>query len=125
VDAREGLKLFPKACLFLWTHVISWLNAVVHTATTFKKNVSFLEFTSFWNKDGTSCRQWSCEVLLALPDTMEGLCSCALHRAEIMRWRSTNYGFAVPFLVCGSHRKGLKVWIALKKGEVLVQASAW
>lgn len=97
---------------------------MVHRASTFKKKALLLEIvTSFWNKLGTSCRSWSCEVLLVLTHTAEGLWSCGFHRAEIMQWLSTNVGFAVCFLVCWSHRKGLEVWIALNKGEVLVQAS--
>lgn len=62
-------------------------------------------------------------MLLALTHVIERLWSYVLHRTEIMQWLSTNYRFVVCFLVCGSHRKGLKVWIALNKGEVLVQAS--
>lgn len=117
MDAKESLETFPKACLFLRTRVVSWLNLVVHRASTFTKNVLLLEFvTSFWNKLGTSCRSWSCEVLLALTYTIEGLWSYVLHRAEIMQRLSTNHAFVVCFLVCGSHRKGLKVWVALNKG---------
>lgn len=115
MDAKESLVTFPKACLFLRTHVVSSLNLVVHQASTFKRNVLLLEFVaSFWNKLRASCRSWSCEVLLALTHMIEGLWTYVLHRAEIMRWLSRNYEFAVSFLVCGSHRKGLKVWIAVR-----------
>lgn len=115
MDAKEK-QTFPKACLFLRTRVVRWLRLVVHRASTLKKNILF------GTNSGLLAR--SCEVLLALTLMIEGLRRYVLHRAEIMQRLSTNCRFVVCFLVCGSHRKGLKLWIALSKGEVLVQASA-
>lgn len=115
-------KSFPEPVCFLrhrcYHGLISWFTEPV------LGKILLLEFApSFWNKLGLLVGPGPVRCCL-LWHTVESFWNYVLHGAQILHWLSTNCGFVVCFLVCGSPRKDLDVWIALNKGEVLLQASA-